>query len=108
MSFEVKGYLKIIFTCIYDISLNIYLLNGKGGKNAKSNAFEYGSCLKAFPDEPIQIIKPEAVENNFFKNWFVLIFFNPIYTFIYDIINFFINQAQQNNQPVRYQRLRQQ
>jgi hypothetical protein len=40
-------------------------------KDAKG-LFEYGYCLKAFPDEPITIIKKEdsvQQETNFFTNW---------------------------------------
>jgi hypothetical protein len=40
-------------------------------KKDKSNVFEYGYCLKAFPDELIQLIKKEnnAENTNFFANW---------------------------------------
>eukprot|EP01038_Epipyxis_sp_PR26KG_P009618 gene9618-12952_t len=38
--------------------------------NDKSVAFEYGYCLKAFPDEPITLITKESPSNkNFFSNW---------------------------------------
>ena len=40
------------------------------GGAAKKGIFEYGYCLKAFPDEPIQIVKEEVEqETNFFQNW---------------------------------------
>jgi len=41
-------------------------------RNNKEGLFEYGYCMKAFPDEPIQIIKKEDTTNNdgnFFSNW---------------------------------------
>jgi len=39
----------------------------------KANCFEYGHCLKAFPDEDIKVIKKEDAiqkQGNFFTNWF--------------------------------------
>ena len=46
--------------------------------------FEYGSCLKAFPDEPIALLKKDDVvkeqeKTNFFTNWLSRIT-NPIDT----------------------------
>lgn len=40
----------------------------------EDNLFEYGYCLKAFPDEEIKIIKKETNEKNtnFFTNWYVV------------------------------------
>ena len=40
-------------------------------KADKSSVFEYGYCLKAFPDEPIIIATKEvaAEAGNFFSNW---------------------------------------
>lgn len=41
-------------------------------RNGKEGLFEYGYCMKAFPDEPIVTIKREdSVSNNgnFFTNW---------------------------------------
>jgi hypothetical protein len=35
----------------------------------KGKEFEYGYCLKAFPDEPIVVIKKEEESKNFFTNW---------------------------------------
>jgi hypothetical protein len=38
----------------------------------KANTFEYGCCLKAFPDEEIKILNKEdayAKKGNFFQNW---------------------------------------
>jgi hypothetical protein len=44
----------------------------QGGANATKPLFEYGCCLKAFPDEPIEVLRREdAVEKkgNFLQNW---------------------------------------
>jgi hypothetical protein len=44
----------------------------RGGDNRQgSSVFEYGSCLKAFPDEPIQVLTRDepAESGNFFQNW---------------------------------------
>eukprot|EP01036_Dinobryon_divergens_P026771 gene26771-35457_t len=41
-------------------------------RKEKYGVFEYGYCLKAFPDEPIRIIQREAGSGegkNFFTNW---------------------------------------
>jgi hypothetical protein len=41
-------------------------------RNGKEGLFEYGYCMKAFPDEPIVVIKREdiaASNGNFFTNW---------------------------------------
>ena len=37
----------------------------------KGDCFEYGWCLKAFPDEEIRLVEKEAIqeETGFFKNW---------------------------------------
>jgi Family of unknown function (DUF6523) len=40
-------------------------------RKEKEDIFEYGHCLKAFPDEEIKIIKREAEKKNFFSNWYV-------------------------------------
>lgn len=47
----------------------------------KDTIFEYGYCLKAFPDEPIKLVSREAPEKsgNFFVNWLSKIT-NPIDT----------------------------
>mmetsp|Transcript_32817 Transcript_32817/g.47375 ORF Transcript_32817/g.47375 Transcript_32817/m.47375 type:complete len:212 (-) Transcript_32817:193-828(-) len=46
----------------------------------KDGIFEYGYCLKAFPDEPIRVIEKEVVEEkNFFTSWLGKIT-NPIDT----------------------------
>lgn len=40
--------------------------------NGEKEVFEYGYCLKAFPDEPIVLIereKEKKEEGNFFTNW---------------------------------------
>jgi len=40
-------------------------------RKEKSGIFEYGYCLKAFPDEPIRVIEKEVIEEkNFFTNWY--------------------------------------
>ena len=37
----------------------------------KEGIFEYGYCLKAFPDEPIIVIKKDEEQSkNFFTNWY--------------------------------------
>ena len=41
-------------------------------RNNKEGLFEYGYCMKAFPDEPIVVIKKEdsvPQTGNFFSNW---------------------------------------
>jgi len=39
-------------------------------RDDKSGIFEYGYCMKAFPDEPIKIAVPtKSKETNFFMNW---------------------------------------
>lgn len=41
-------------------------------RNGKEGLFEYGYCMKAFPDEPITVIKKEdsvATNGNFFTSW---------------------------------------
>lgn len=43
--------------------------------------FEYGYCLKAFPDEQITVIKRDdiKIDTNFFTNWLSKLT-NPMYT----------------------------
>jgi hypothetical protein len=43
--------------------------NSQQTSNEIPPIFEYGYCLKAFPDEPIQIIKKEVASKNFVENW---------------------------------------
>lgn len=41
-------------------------------RKEKIGIFEYGCCLKAFPDEPIVVLIKEVVvqeQKNFFTNW---------------------------------------
>ena len=41
-------------------------------RKEKEGTFEYGYCLKAFPDEEIKILEKESTDaknDNFFKNW---------------------------------------
>jgi hypothetical protein len=40
-------------------------------RKEKTGIFEYGQCLKAFPDEPIVVIVKEEVQEQkgFFQNW---------------------------------------
>lgn len=47
----------------------------------KTSVFQYGYCLKAFPDEPITpIVKEEGPQQgNFFSNWFVTLHHNSIF-----------------------------
>lgn len=48
------------------------LQGGAAAQSDTKSTFEYGSCLKAFPDEPIQILKREDAQSqkkNFFQNW---------------------------------------
>ena len=47
-------------------------------RKEKYGVFEYGYCLKAFPDEPIRIIQREAGSGegkNFFTNWYSLVMY---------------------------------
>ena len=41
-------------------------------RKEKTGIFEYGQCLKAFPDEPIIVIVKEEVkeQKGFFQNWY--------------------------------------
>lgn len=41
-------------------------------RKEKVGIFEYGHCLKAFPDEPIVVIVKEEVkeQKGFFQNWY--------------------------------------
>lgn len=53
----------------------------------KENAFEYGCCLKAFPDEPITILTKEAPQSrNFFTNWYV--FYKSIFIHLVMTLSF--------------------
>lgn len=59
-------------------------------RQGKEGIFEYGYCLKAFPDEPIQIVVKEdsSANRNFFTNWYIvklssLIFSNMIQCLIF-------------------------
>lgn len=46
------------------------LYTGKKQRDESTIVFEYGYVLKAFPDEPIKLMKRDTFEKkNFFSNW---------------------------------------